>query len=114
MRMATQTQASESLSTPPLGRSGASANPPNSVFVPVTDSMIFDHPELIDGPIVPYQQGMACHGWLEVELNPQDHGQLNEVDTRQDNRRRAKAENLLQRAKNYLTPTSTAVQLALK
>ena len=44
----------------------------SSVFVPVTDELIFDHPELIEGPLVPYHQGMACHGWLSVELNPEE------------------------------------------
>lgn len=42
------------------------------VFVPVTDELIFDTPELIEGPLVPYSSGMACHGWLEIELNPTD------------------------------------------
>ena len=43
-----------------------------SVFVPVTDELIFDTPELIEGPLVPYSSGMACHGWLSIELNPDD------------------------------------------
>ena len=34
--------------------------------------MIYDHPELITGPVVPYKAGQACHHWLSVELNPKD------------------------------------------
>ena len=46
--------------------------PHNQVFVPVSDELIFDNPELIEGPLVPYSSGMACHGWLSIELNPED------------------------------------------
>ena len=42
------------------------------VFVPVTDEIIYDHPEVIEGPLVPYSCGMECHGWLEIEINPED------------------------------------------
>ncbi len=42
------------------------------VFVPLTDEILYDRPELINGPIVPYIPGAPCHRWLSVELNPQD------------------------------------------
>lgn len=42
------------------------------VFVPLTDELLYDHPELITGPIRPYQSGEECHHWLSVEINPSD------------------------------------------
>lgn len=42
------------------------------VFVPLTDEILYEHPELINGPIVPYRAGNACYHWLSVELNPED------------------------------------------
>ena len=43
------------------------------VFVPLTDEILYDHPELIAGPIRPYEPGEPCHHWLSVELNPRDN-----------------------------------------
>jgi len=42
------------------------------VFVPVCDDLIYDHPEKIEGPLVPYLAGMECSQWLEVEINPDE------------------------------------------
>jgi len=42
------------------------------VFVPVTDDIIFDHPEQIEGPLIPYFAGMDCHHWLSIEINPEE------------------------------------------
>jgi len=44
----------------------------NQVFVPVTDDMVYNHPELIEGPLVPYYVGMECQNWLSIEINPED------------------------------------------
>ena len=49
------------------------------VFVPITDDIIYNHPEQIEGPLVPYFAGMECHNWLTIEINPDesepvDHG----------------------------------------
>lgn len=41
------------------------------VFVPLTDEILYDHPELINGPVLPYAAGQACYHWLSVELNPE-------------------------------------------
>lgn len=41
-------------------------------FVPITDEMIYEHPETIEGPLVPYTAGMECHEWLSIEINPED------------------------------------------
>ena len=43
-----------------------------AVFVPLTDEILYEHPELINGPVVPYSAGQPCHHWLSVELNPTD------------------------------------------
>jgi len=42
------------------------------VFIPLTDEMLYDYPELIPGPVVPYVAGTPCYHWLSVELNPED------------------------------------------
>ena len=34
----------------------------NQVFIPITDDLIYEHPDQIDGPLVPYSAGMDCHG----------------------------------------------------
>jgi len=40
------------------------------VFIPLTDELLYDYPELITGPVVPYVAGTPCYHWLSVELNP--------------------------------------------
>lgn len=51
----------------------------HQVFVPVTDDMIYNHPEAIEGPLVPYEAGMECHEWLSIELNPEDDSAIEEI-----------------------------------
>jgi len=41
-------------------------------FVPVSDDIIYNHPERIEGPLVPYVAGMECHEWLSIEINPDE------------------------------------------
>lgn len=36
-------------------------------FVPVSDAMLFESPEQIATPLVPYEVGVVCAEWLEVE-----------------------------------------------
>ena len=42
------------------------------VFIPVTDELIYNHPEQIEGPLVPYYVGMECQNWLSIEINPDE------------------------------------------
>lgn len=44
----------------------------HQVFVPVTDELIYNHPEQIEGPLVPYSAGMECQDWLSIEINPDE------------------------------------------
>ncbi|MGH1542462.1 MAG: hypothetical protein ACRBHB_18705 [Arenicella sp.] len=44
----------------------------DKLFVAVTDDLLYEHPEQIDGPLVPYSNQLHCHHWLEVEINPDD------------------------------------------
>lgn len=46
------------------------------VFVPVTDDIIYNHPEQIEGPLVPYFAGMECQNWLAIEINPDESEKL--------------------------------------
>jgi hypothetical protein len=43
-----------------------------AVFIPLTDEILYDHPEMINGPVLPYKAGEPCYHWLSVELNPVD------------------------------------------
>ncbi len=51
----------------------------DQVFVPVTDEMIYNHPEQIEGPLVPYEAGMECHEWMSIELNPEDDSEIERI-----------------------------------
>lgn len=49
------------------------------IFVPVTDDIIYNHPEKIEGPLIPYEAGMECHEWLSIEINPDESIPLPDV-----------------------------------
>ena len=51
----------------------------NQVFVPITDDMIYNNPDLIEGPLVPYEAGMECHEWLSIEINPEDDTEIQKI-----------------------------------
>lgn len=36
----------------------------SKVFVPITDEMLYEHPEWISTPLRPYQVGNPCFHWL--------------------------------------------------
>lgn len=42
----------------------------HKVFIPVSDELLFDRPDLINAPLRPYKTGMACYHWLDISLNP--------------------------------------------
>ncbi len=44
----------------------------DKVFVPVTDELLYEHPERITAPLRPYQVSEPCYHWLaiEVEVTP--------------------------------------------
>ena len=46
------------------------ALPSHKVFVPVTDEMLYEHPELITAPLRPYRVNEPCFHWLAVEIEP--------------------------------------------
>ncbi|WP_172597695.1 hypothetical protein [Sulfuriflexus mobilis] len=35
------------------------------LFIPITDELIFDHPELICEPLVPFSLDYECHRYLD-------------------------------------------------
>lgn len=53
------------------------------VFIPVSDELIFDRPELISAPLRPYAENLACYHWLDVRINPADDAGLAENFRRQ-------------------------------
>ncbi len=54
----------------------------HKVFIPVTDELLFDRPELISAPLQPYQSDMACYHWMDVRLNPEDDEKVAETMNR--------------------------------
>lgn len=48
------------------------------VFIPLTDELIFDRPELINGPVRPYNENFACYHWLDIRINPDDDAHIAE------------------------------------
>ena len=34
------------------------------LFIPLDDELLYEQPEMIDAPCVPYQVGMVCDAWL--------------------------------------------------
>ena len=34
------------------------------IFVPLTDEMLYDHPELITAPLRPFNAGQPCFHWM--------------------------------------------------
>jgi len=48
------------------------------VFIPVSDELIFDRPELISTPLRPYSENLACYHWMDVRINPEDDAGLAE------------------------------------
>ncbi len=37
-------------------------------FVPLTDELLYEHPEWIQGRLIPYCTGAPCYRWLAYEL----------------------------------------------
>jgi len=68
----------------------------NHVFVPVTDDLIYNHPERIEGPLVPYSAGMECSQWLSIEINPDEtEHEIGVVNGKVMRKSKAKSENKL-------------------
>jgi hypothetical protein len=42
------------------------------IFIPMTDEILFDRPELISSPLRPFSQDLPCLHWLDIEINPSD------------------------------------------
>jgi hypothetical protein len=50
----------------------------HKVFIPVSDELVFDRPELISAPLRPYSENLACYHWMDIRLNPQDDNRIAE------------------------------------
>ena len=48
------------------------------MFIPVSDELVFDRPELISAPLRPYTENMACYHWMDIRLNPEDDDRIAE------------------------------------
>ncbi len=45
----------------------------DKVFIPLTDELLYDHPELITAPLRPFTTGQPCFHWMaEIEIIEQD------------------------------------------
>jgi hypothetical protein len=58
----------------------AESMPRHKVFIPVTDEMLYEHPELITAPLRPYSVNEPCFHWLSVEIESVDPRQLERQD----------------------------------
>ncbi|MCP4008221.1 MAG: hypothetical protein GY726_01775 [Proteobacteria bacterium] len=54
----------------------------HKVFIPVSDELVFDRPELISAPLRPYNEDLACYHWMDVRLNPDDNNKIAESFSR--------------------------------
>ena len=62
------------------------AMPRHKVFIPVTDEMLYEHPELITAPLRPYRVNEPCFHWLSVEIEAVEPHELERPDVDYDNR----------------------------
>jgi len=53
------------------------------IFVAITDEILYEHPEHIDAPLIPYESDMKCHHWLDVEINPEENDTTDELNIKQ-------------------------------
>lgn len=53
---------------------------PKQIFIPLSDELLFERPELIKGPLVAYTPGMMLGQWLDVELNPDETTAADDFD----------------------------------
>jgi len=50
----------------------------HKVFIPITDELVFDRPDLISSPLRPYCESLACYHWLDIRLNPKNDRKIAE------------------------------------
>mgnify|MGYP001551894628 FL=1 len=55
--------------------------PRHKVFIPVTDEMLYEHPELITAPLRPYRVNEPCFHWLSVEIEAVEPHELEQQDS---------------------------------
>ncbi len=58
----------------------------HKVFIPVTDEMLYEHPELITAPLRPYQVDNPCFHWMATIESPEDSMNEPRVNMRFDHR----------------------------
>lgn len=59
----------------------------HKVFIPVTDEMLYDYPELITAPLRPYQIDNPCYHWMATIEAPEQDGQVQNGEVRRFNHR---------------------------
>ena len=58
----------------------------HKVFIPVTDEMLYEHPELITAPLRPYQVDNPCFHWMATIESPENSKNEPQVNMRFDHR----------------------------
>lgn len=46
-------------------------------FVPLTDELLYEHPDLIPDRLIPFSLDYPCHHWMEAEV-PKEEGSSDE------------------------------------
>ena len=52
------------------------------VFIPITDEVLYDHPELITSPLLPYHVDNPCFRWMAT-IEAADGEETKELDSKQ-------------------------------
>ena len=47
----------------------------HKVFIPITDEILYDYPDLITTPLRPYQIGNPCYHWMATIESSEQNGQ---------------------------------------
>ncbi len=50
------------------------------VFIPITDELLYEHPELITAPLRPFTAGQPCFHWLAAAGNKTGEAESGEAE----------------------------------
>ena len=68
----------------------------HKVFIPVTDEMLYERPDLITAPLRPYQIDNPCFHWMATIESPEAAGDEPKVNMRFDHNMHDKLQGQLQ------------------
>ena len=72
----------------------------HKVFIPVTDEMLYERPDLITAPLRPYQVDNPCFHWMATIESPEASGDEPKVNMRIDHHMHREMQTRLQNKHN--------------